>query len=121
MKAGFSKVSINPPYGSPIVGYYEERFVKGIHDDLFARAIAFDDGEKKAVVITVDVCLLEQKYYDACKKAIKEATGIEENGIFISCSHTHTGPLLGKDFASDKESSAAYDELFVNAVREALN
>lgn len=119
MKAGFSKVCINPPYGAPIVGYYEERFVKGIHDDLFARAAAFDDGEKKAVIIAVDVCLLAQKYYDACKKAIKEATGICEDAIFINCSHTHTGPLIGKDFASTKTSSASYDEFFVNSVRDA--
>lgn len=119
MKAGFGKVCINPPYGSPIVGYYEERFVKGIHDSLFARATAFDDGENKAVIIAVDVCLLAQKFYDACKKAIKEATGVSEEAIFINCSHTHTGPLLGKDFASDKKSSESYDEFFVNSVRDA--
>ena len=58
MKAGFGKVCINPPYGAPIVGYYEERFVKGIHDSLFARATAFDDGENKALIVAVDVCLL---------------------------------------------------------------
>lgn len=101
------------------MGYYEERFVKGIHDSLFARATAFDDGENKAVIIAVDVCDLAQKFYDACKKAIKEATGVSEEAIFINCSHTHTGPLLGKDFASDKKSSESYDEFFVNSVRDA--
>lgn len=119
MKAGFSKVCINPPYGAPIVGYYETRFVKGIHDDLFVRATAFDDGEKKALIIAVDVCLMGQKYYEDCKKAIKEATGVCEEAIFINCSHTHTGPLLGKDFASEKSSSAAYDEFFVTSIRDA--
>ena len=42
MKTGYSKICINPPYGAPIVGYYEPRFVKGIADDLFIRAVAFD-------------------------------------------------------------------------------
>lgn len=119
MKAGFSKVCINPPYGAPIVGYYEERLVKGIHDDLFARATAFDDGETKAVIIAVDVCILAQKYYDECKKLINEATGINKDAIFINCSHTHTGPLLGKDFASEKSSDPAYDKMFVEAIRDA--
>lgn len=119
MKAGFSKVCINPPYGAPIIGYYEERLVKGIHDDLFVRATAFDDGEKKALIISVDVCLLPQMYYDACKKSIKEATGVCEDAIFINCSHTHTGPLFGKDFASEKRSSKAYDEFFVASIRDA--
>lgn len=119
MKAGFSKVCINPPYGAPIMGYYEERLVKGIHDDLFVRATAFDDGEKKALIIAVDICLMAQKYYNDCKKAIKEATGVCEDAIFINCSHTHTGPLVGKDFASEKRSSEAYDEFFVASVRDA--
>ena len=119
MKAGFAKVCINPPYGAPIVGYYEERLVKGIHDDLFARATTFDDGEKKAVIIALDVCLMPQCYFEACKKAIVEATGIDEDAIFINCSHTHTGPLIGKDFASEKSSSKAYDEILVTAVRDA--
>ena len=119
MKAGFSKVCINPPYGAPIVGYYEERFVKGIHDSLYARATAFDDGEKKAVIIAVDLCIIAQKYYDAFKKAIKDATGICEEAIFINCSHTHTGPLVGKDFASDKKSSESYDEFLIASVRDA--
>lgn len=119
MKTGFSKVCINPPYGSPIVGYYEPRFVKGIQDDLYVRATAFDDGEKKAVVIAVDLCTPAQKYYDDFKKAVSEAAGIDENAIFINCSHTHTGPLVGKDFASDKKSSEAYDAFLVSCVRDA--
>ncbi|MBE7040017.1 MAG: hypothetical protein E7398_04760 [Ruminococcaceae bacterium] len=119
MKAGFSKVCINPPYGSPIVGYYEERLVKGIHDDLFVRATAFDDGEKKAFIIAIDVCYLQQYHFDNCKKAIKDATGVNEDAIFINCSHTHTGPLLGVDFASEKSSTKEYDKFIVDSVRDA--
>ena len=48
MKTGYAKVCINPPYGAPIIGYYQARFTKGIADSLYARAVAFDDGEKKA-------------------------------------------------------------------------
>lgn len=119
MKTGFAKVCINPPYGSPIVGYYEPRFTKGILDNLYARAAAFDDGENRAIVIAVDLCLLAQKYYDDFKVAVSEATGIDENAIFINCSHTHTGPLVGKDFASDKRSTEAYDAFMVSCVRDA--
>lgn len=119
MKTGFSKICINPPYNAPIVGYYEERFTKGIADDIFARAVAFDDGEKKGLVIAVDLCLLPQKYYDAFKKAITEVVDIDKDAIFINCSHTHTGPLVGDDFASDKKSSEAYDEFLIASVRDA--
>ncbi len=119
MKTGYSKICINPPYGAPIIGYYEERYVKGIADDIFVRAVAFDDGSTKAVVIALDLCLLAQKYYDSFKEAITEATGIDKDAIFISCSHTHTGPLVGKDFGSGQSSTEAYDEFLISSVRDA--
>lgn len=119
MKTGFAKVCINPPYGAPIVGYYEERLTKGIIDSLYARAVAFDDGEKKAVIVALDLCLLPQEFYDNMKATINRDTGIDKDAIFINCSHTHTGPLLGKDFASDKKSSPAYDEFLISSVRDA--
>ena len=119
MKTGYAKLCINPHYGAPISGYYEERYVKGVLDNLYVRALAFDDGEEKAVVITVDVCTLAQEYYDAFKNAIREATGIPEDAIFINCSHTHTGPVIGKDFASERHSTKAYDEFLILSVRDA--
>ena len=105
MKTGYARVCINPPYGAPIIGYYQARFTKGIADDLYARGVAFDDGSKKAVVVALDVCTLAQKYYEIFKAAICEATGVDKDAIFINCSHTHTGPVIGKDFASDRRSS----------------
>jgi len=119
MKTGFAKICINPPYGAPISGYYEERLTKGILDSLYTRAVAFDDGKKKAVVIAVDLCTLAQKYYDAFKKAICEAIDIDKDAIFINCSHTHTGPIVGKDFASERHSTEAYDAFLISCVRDA--
>ena len=118
MKTGYSKVCINPPYGAPIVGYYEHRYVKGILDNLYARAVAFDDGVKKSVIIAVDVCLLSQPYINAMKEAVQKSTGVDSDSIFINCSHTHTGPLIGKDFASDDRSSETYDNFLISCVRD---
>ncbi len=120
MKAGFSRVCITPHYDAPISGYYEPRNVKGVLDDLYARAVAFDDGEKKAVLITVDLCILAQEYYDMFKAKINEATGIDKDAIFINCSHTHTGPIVGKDFGSERRSTAAYDEFLCLSVLDAV-
>lgn len=119
MKTGYAKICINPPYGAPIVGYYEARFVKGIADDLYARAVAFDDGERKAVVIALDLCDLSKGQCDTIRNAIVEATGLDINAIFINCSHTHTGPVVGKDFASDLRSPESYLPFLIACVRDA--
>ncbi len=120
MKTGYAKFCINPPLGAPIVGYYEPRFVKGVADDLFARALAFYDGKKRAVVVTLDLCILPQSYYDTLKQAITDVIDIEKDAIFITCSHTHTGPLLGKDFASDATSPPEYDDILISGVQNAV-
>ena len=120
MKTGFAQICINPPYGAPIIGYYEPRFVKGILDDLYVRALVFDDGITQAAVIAIDICLLGQSYYDAIKASIEEATGINKDAIFINCSHTHTGPLVGRDFASSTSSTEAYDTFLISSVRDAV-
>ena len=125
MKTGYSKICINPPYGAPIVGYYEPRFVKGIADDLFIRAVAFDDGEKKALILAVDVCLLGKSLCDTYKERIAETTGLDKEAIFINTSHTHTGPLISRDFASKKVSPPSYmpflEDCMVDAAVYALN
>lgn len=119
MKAGYARVCINPPYGAPIVGYYMPRNVKGVADDLFVRAVAFDDGEKAAIILALDLCLLFQTEYDTFKAAISEATGVHKDAIFINCSHTHTGPLVGKDFASETRSPDSYIPFLTDCVRSA--
>ena len=119
MKTGFSKKCITPPMGYPIVGYYEERLTSGVISDLYARAAAFDDGNARAVVITVDVCYLIKPTCDRIRSLVKEACGVEENAVFVTASHTHTGPLTAADFASDKVADPAYMESLCFACRDA--
>ena len=84
MKTGYARVCINPPYGAPILGYYERRFTKGIADNLYARAAAFDDGVKKAVIIAVDIGLLGQVHYDAIKDGVMKAVDIDRESLATS-------------------------------------
>ena len=85
LRCGFCKKEITPPLGTPIVGYYEARFTKGAIDNLYTRALAFDDGTKKAVVIAVDVCLFTKEFGNDVRKRISDLCQIDENAIFISC------------------------------------
>ena len=96
MKTGFAKICITPPLGTPMAGYYEERFSKGVLDDLWVHALVFDNGKTKAALVTVDSLMFSSSKCDEYRKVISEASGIDVGGIFISCSHTHTGPIVGR-------------------------
>lgn len=119
MKCGFCKKVITPPLGTPIVGYYSERLMKGVIDDLYVRAAAFSDGEKRAVVLAVDLCLLSGDTCDDYRKTIADFCGIDMDAVFICCNHTHTGPLTTPDFASDKLPSPQYMDFLRVTFRDA--
>lgn len=82
------------------------------------RAVAFDDGEKTAIILALDLCCLDQPEYDALKSAIVAATNVDADAIFINCSHTHTGPVVGHDFASEQKSPDSYIPFLIACVRE---
>ncbi len=110
VRTGFSRLCITPPLGTPISGYYEARFTKGVLDDLYVTATAFETDDAKCVILAADIIMLTQEQCNNYRKIISEKCNIPFEAIFITCSHTHTGPMIGEDFASDLCGSPLYDE-----------
>ena len=94
LKAGFGRIDITPPFGVSVQGYYEARYADGILDPLLATAVAFDDGQKRAVVISVDVIGFNQHLMDQIRPMVAKTIGTEKEAVFICCTHTHLGPGL---------------------------
>jgi neutral ceramidase len=93
LKAGAAQVDITPPPGVPLTGFlFRLGPSTGIHDPLFARALALDTGGQQVLLITCDLLALDAPFVSAARAAIREATGIPENNIMIACTHTHSGP-----------------------------
>lgn len=112
MKTGFSKICINPPLGVPMSGYYEERRVKGVLDDICVSAVSFDDGQRRALILAVDVCELSIAQTNKARKLVSERVGIDERAIFINCSHTHTGPSVEIDLVVEAWESEYNDDFY---------
>lgn len=119
VKTGFAKIPITPPLGTPVCGYYKERFTKGVIDDIFVRAIAFDDGKNKAVILCAELCLLTKEHCDDFRKTISDFTKVPVEGIFITCTHTHTGPSVPKDPNNADAEEKYYYEVIKRALRDA--
>ena len=121
IKVGVSRICITPPLGTPLSGYFEPRYTSGVHDELYATAVAFDDGKNKAVIITLDLCGLKNQWWlDDCKKLISQYCNIPIEAIILTCSHTHTGPIVGPDIKdSGADSNKAYDNFLMLCIRDA--
>lgn len=106
-KAGFARLDITPPLGINISGYYEKRVADGILDNLYASAIAVNDGSNTAIVISLDVIGIEKGLMETYRKSIAEQIKVPFEAVIIACTHTHTGPEMEDDlFPNDPEYNA---------------
>lgn len=108
LKVGFSKGNINPPMGIQIRGYFKERLAEGILDDIEVVALAIQSGETKTLLITVDHCGIEQRLTDKFRKIASASSGVHEDNIFISATHSHTCPQML--FETEDELVTTYTE-----------
>ena len=113
LKAGFARIDITPPLGASVSGYFRERFADAILDPLLATAVAFDDGKKRAVVISCDLIGFNMIYADRIRPLIAELIQTEIEGVFICCTHTHLGPGTIEDNQVVVEHNRDYIEWLV--------
>ena len=96
LKVGFSRVDITPQLGIAISGYFVPRNAKGVLDRLEASCVAYEQGGKRAVMISCDLIGINQEYIAEFKDGIVKATGLDSDAIYIHATHTHTGPYVVK-------------------------
>jgi hypothetical protein len=97
-KAGTAKMVITPEPNGWMAGYAARKGpAEGKAHDLWAKAIALEDGAgKKSVIVTMDLCGISRDVEIPVVEAITRQTGIPRAGIVLSCSHTHCGPVVGE-------------------------
>jgi len=64
----------------------------GVHDDVSASAVYFQDGDTRAVLISFDLLAMERDLIARLKEAIRAVLPIPAGNIFFTCTHTHEGP-----------------------------
>ncbi|MFA6569409.1 MAG: hypothetical protein WCS96_14450 [Victivallales bacterium] len=121
LQAGFGREIITPVRGIPLCGYFNPRPNIGVLDDLFVRAMLFENDGVTAGVVVFDLCFPSVALVKKIKAGIM-AAGIKfGNNLIFSATHTHTGPYVD-DFFGVK-ADPAYLELLKNktvaAIRQA--
>ena len=117
LQAGFARANINPMLGIDVAGYYQVRKADKILDDLEANCLAVKAGDDYALLITMDLCGPKDMVYGMCRDAVTAATGISRDSVFISSTHTHTGPVV--DNRSEDPMVQEYIKLLCSRVADA--
>jgi hypothetical protein len=96
MDIGFSKVNITPPILTcSNGGFYDDpkAFHKGVHDELYARAIVLREDSQVAAIVSADLINLPRLTVDSIKEMIGTYTGIPGEHIILHATHQHSGPF----------------------------
>ena len=95
-KAGIARAIITPGEPMWLAGYAaRDHESEGTLVDLWAKVLAIQDSKgKKAVLITSDLLGYPRKMSDRIRDQIAIKYGLTRSQIILSCSHTHTGPVL---------------------------
>ncbi len=94
-QAGFARVDITPPLGSPLAGYSTRRISDHIKDPIELNCVAFSDGENKAVLITEDLLYVMENVATPLRERIGKACGIPADHVFMQGLHQHTSLRIG--------------------------
>ncbi|NMB98398.1 MAG: hypothetical protein GYA02_17610 [Clostridiaceae bacterium] len=107
-----ARETITPEFPVKMAGYESRTgYNKGIHDELFSKCVIFDDGNKKVMLIALDLCMLDNIFVYEIKDIIFKQYNFNHEDIIIHTTHTHAGPrtylfgertLFGTNSETDK-------------------
>ena len=102
LRGGTAIVDVTPQeWPLTLRGSFFPKPAKSTRDPLHFRALAFENGKGRAVIVIVDLLGISREVLDAAKKRAAETTGWRTDQMLIAATHTHSEP------SSRAEGSAA--------------
>jgi neutral ceramidase len=115
-RAGVGRIKITPEKPIWLSGYASRNHPsEGVLHDLWAKALAIEDGKgQRVVIVTMDLIGLPRSLSDTVAARVAKEYGLERSRLLLNCSHTHTGPVLRENLKSmynlDREQAEAVDQ-----------
>ncbi|MDR7551327.1 MAG: neutral/alkaline non-lysosomal ceramidase N-terminal domain-containing protein, partial [Armatimonadota bacterium] len=93
MRVGAAHTVITPPPGIWLAGFAARRDPAiGVHDDLYARAMVFEDRGSRLGIVVCDLCELDAGFVAAVRERAEEQAGISAGALLVAATHTHAAP-----------------------------
>lgn len=124
---GYAKAPVNPPMDIKIPGHgFMPRPAEGIIDDVNIYALAFSDGENKAILFNVDALGVLSTGGQRIREKVAARCQIPVENVYLACTHCHTAMWVGGDISDpeDPEEWRSYyghqDTLFCDLAQFAM-
>lgn len=93
-RAAVVKVDITPDSPQMLRGYSPRMSTK-VHDRIYHRIVAMDDGTTLFFLISSDICSLSPAFCDRVTGDLAQEFGLPPENIWWSMTHTHSSPYVG--------------------------
>ncbi|MEO6288329.1 MAG: neutral/alkaline non-lysosomal ceramidase N-terminal domain-containing protein [Ginsengibacter sp.] len=93
-RASVVKVDITPTTPKQLIGY-GARLSTGVHDRIYHRIIALDDGLTQFFLVSSELGAFSPSEYDHVAELLHKQLGIEPVNFWWSVTHTHSAPEVG--------------------------
>ncbi len=93
-RASVVTVDITPNSPKMLLGY-SARQSTGVHDRIYHRIIAMDDGFKQFFLVSSDLGVISPSEYDHVALLLQKKLGIDPINFWWSLTHTHSAPEVG--------------------------
>ena len=114
IKAGFARVDVTPPLGTPIAGYFSVRKSDGVRDPIQLNAIAFGNERDAAILIACDFTGMTMARITPVRAKIAAATGVAADRILITSLHQHTSIYVGDAIGDAEDYALVTDSAYLN-------
>jgi neutral ceramidase len=100
LQVGVARTDITPPLTIPYLGFDPRHaFFEGVHDALYARALAVGDGSSDVVLIVADAIGFSnqilgagQSFAAAVRAQVEQRSGVPGSNVMLACTHAHSTP-----------------------------
>ena len=101
-----------------MAGFQNSRPAQGVQDDLWARAIVFDQGSTRIALVVVDLVGFFRPDVEAAR-ALVAAAGLDVDHLIVSSTHGHEGPdTMG--LWGQTETRSGVDPDYISTVHTAI-
>ncbi len=129
-RASVVKRDITPETSQWLCGY-GPRQSTGVHDRLYHRIVAMDDGKTQFFLISTDIAEVSPAFYDQMMRELEKQTGIKALQVWWIVTHTHAAPEVGPpgldgvfmperyQHESNNEYSARVEKELIEGIKQA--
>ncbi len=120
LSLGVARRSITPSIGAQLYGYRPDVFAETVADELSVTAFYFKQNDTQALMLSINVCLIQTELAQNILSLIQEKVGISRGNCMLCATHTHSGPNTAGEVGWGDIDQIYCDEILIPAILAAV-